>query len=267
MKRAASETSFVTRHKAAEAALIIFGKAPIPGQVKTRLCPPLTPDEAATLHGSLVLDVVERSRGLAKLDRVFACAPSRDHVFFKVLGERHGLALIDQVGDDLGSRMDRAFRDVFAMGYQRILLVGTDVPALQASSLTQALGLLHNHDVVLGPALDGGYYLIGLKQPVPGLFADIPWSTDRVCAATTSKAEALGLKTALLPPCRDLDTIDDLLALAKEAGPAAQGTKRGAKGSASRPGPLAPGLSARTAGVIQTLADRLRSRLDVTPEA
>jgi glycosyltransferase A (GT-A) superfamily protein (DUF2064 family) len=86
--------------------------------------------------------------------------------------------------------------------------------------------------------LDGGYYLIGLTKPVPDLFIDIPWSTDQVCVLTRKKAEALGLKTALLPVCRDLDTVDDLLALA----------------------PLAGGLSARTAGVIQMLAGRLKSR-------
>jgi len=222
-----------------DAALVIFGKAPIPGQVKTRLCPPLTPDEAATLQGSLVLDVVERSRAVTRqVDRFLACAPSRAHVFFKILEERQGVRLIDQVGEDLGRRMDQAFQEVFALGYQRVVLVGTDVPTLSASSYGQALGLLSAHDLVLGPSLDGGYYLIGLKKPAPDLFTDIPWSTDQVCALTSKKAEALGLKTALLPVCRDLDTVDDLLALA----------------------PLAGGLSSRTAGVIQMLAGRLKSR-------
>ena len=222
-----------------DAALVIFGKAPIPGQVKTRLCPPLTPDEAATLQGSLVLDVVERSRAVTRqMDRFLACAPSREHVFFKILEERQGVRLINQVGEDLGLRMDWAFKEVFALGYKRVILVGTDVPTLSALSYGQALGLLSAHDLVLGPSLDGGYYLIGLTKPVPDLFIDIPWSTDQVCVLTRKKAEALGLKTALLPACRDLDTVDDLLALA----------------------PLAGGLSARTAGVIQMLAGRLKSR-------
>ncbi|MBI3603234.1 MAG: DUF2064 domain-containing protein, partial [Nitrospirae bacterium] len=101
-------------------ALVIFAKAPIPGLVKTRLCPPLTPDEAATLQGSLVLDVAERSRSASRLDRFLACTPSREHVFFKILEERQGLTLIDQVGDDLGSRMGRAFQEVFAKGYKRV---------------------------------------------------------------------------------------------------------------------------------------------------
>lgn len=248
-----------------DSALIIFGKAPIPGLVKTRLCPPLTPDEAATLQGSLVLDVAERSRSVGRLDRFLACTPSREHVFFKVLEERQGLKLMDQVGDDLGARMDQAFRDVFALGYKRLLLVGTDVPTLPASAYSQALDLLSDHDLVLGPSEDGGYYLIGLKKPAPGLFTEIPWSTEQVCALTRKKAEALGLKTALLPVCRDIDRVEDLLALAREAGLEAIGNRQGAIGTEAppktqRPAPSAQGLSHRTAGVIQMLAGRLKSR-------
>src|SRR5574341_718963 len=113
-----------------DSALIIFAKAPIPGQGKTRLCPPLTPDEAASLHGSVVLDMLERSRNAAALDRFVACAPSSDHVFFKILEERHGVRLIAQMGDDLGARMARALADVFALGYRQVLVVGTDLPTL-----------------------------------------------------------------------------------------------------------------------------------------
>ncbi len=246
----APRTSHLATHKA-DAALVIFGKAPIPGQVKTRLCPPLTQDEAATLQGSLVLDVVERSRSIekaARLDRFMACAPSCEHVFFKILQERQGVRLIDQVGEDLGQRMDQAFKEVFALGYKRVLLVGTDVPTLPASSYGQALSLLSDHDLVLGPSLDGGYYLLGLKKPASALFTDIPWSTDRVCSLTKAKAESLRLRIGLLPTCRDLDTIDDLLALAPLAA-----SKKGQEQSG--------GLSSRTAGVIQMLASRLKSRM------
>lgn len=228
-----------------EAALVIFGKAPIPGQVKTRLCPPLTPDEAATLQGSLVLDVVERARASAKsgqYDMVFACAPSREHVFFKVLEDRQGLRLLDQVGGDLGARMHQAFQELFDRGYRHVVIVGTDVPTLPGSTFAAAFRTLQDHDLVLGPALDGGYYLIGLKRPAPDLFAGIPWSSDQVAALTREKAEVLGLKTALLPPYRDLDRLEDLQALIGEA--------------KSAPKTFSP----RTAGVLQTLADRLSSR-------
>ncbi|MFM8551171.1 MAG: TIGR04282 family arsenosugar biosynthesis glycosyltransferase [Nitrospiraceae bacterium] len=236
----AKNSTFTTR-----AALVIFGKAPIPGQVKTRLCPPLTDDEAATLQGSLVLDVVEKARASAKsgqYDCIFACAPSREHVFFKVLEDRQGLRLLDQVGEDLGTRMARAFQDTFNQGYQQVVIVGTDVPTLPASSFGTAFRLLKDHDLVLGPALDGGYYLIGLQRPAPDLVTGMPWSTDQVLTLTKKKAEGLGLKTALLPTYRDLDRLEDLQALIGEA--------------KSAPKTFSP----RTAGVLQTLADRLRSR-------
>lgn len=232
---------------------MIFAKAPIPGQVKTRLCPPLTPDEAASLHGSFVLDSLERStatvkrgsvrRGFGGMGRVVACAPSSQHVFFKILEERYGVRLIDQVGDNLGARMDHAFKTTFAMGYQRVVLVGTDVPLLPRSTYTHALSLLFHHDLILGPSLDGGYFLIGLKRPRPDLFTDIPWSTDQVLALTREKAEASGLRTALLPAQRDIDTIDDLRGLIQEAGPSA------------------PLLSKRTAGALRLLAGRYQREL------
>jgi len=229
-----------------DSALIIFAKAPIPGQVKTRLCPPLTPDEAASLHGSLVLDMLERSRGGASMDRFLACAPAADHVFFKILEERHGVRLLTQTGDDLGARLARAMADVFALGYRRVLAIGTDLPTLPASAFGDAMQLLGDHDLVLGPALDGGYYLIGLRKPAPDLFAGIPWSTDRVLALTRRKADALGLSTGLLPARRDIDTIDDLRALVEENGLAGSGKARGGA------------LSPRTIGVLRLLASRVR---------
>jgi uncharacterized protein len=254
------------------AALVIFAKAPIPGEVKTRLCPPLTPDEAASLHGSFVLDMLECSgsaskqggsrKGLPAFDRFLACAPSSDHVFFKVMEERQSVRLIDQVGDDLGACMDRAFTTIFAMGYAHALLVGTDLPTLPESSFSQALDLLNIHDLVLGPAMDGGYFLIGLNRPTPALFTDIAWSTDQVLAQTRRKADILGLKTALLPAERDVDTIDDLRALIKEDGLEARGQRQGAKGKpqpiAHSPAPGVHGLSKRTAGALRLLASRHR---------
>jgi rSAM/selenodomain-associated transferase 1 len=259
---ASSLSSRATRLQAAEAALVIFAKAPIPGQVKTRLCPPLTPDEAASLHGSFVLDVLERSghvakKGEARYDRFLACAPSSEHVFFKIMEERHGVRLIDQIGEDLGIRMERAFSVIFAMEYRSVLLVGTDLPTLPDSSFAKALHLLTDHDLVFGPSRDGGYFLIGLNRSAPQLFLDIPWSTDQVLAQTRCKANTLGLKTALLPMEQDVDTIDDLKALIREsglrAGPAAREKRQG--GQVGRTIPLTV-LSKRTEGALRLLIDR-----------
>lgn len=259
------DSSSFTRHASPitslKSALIIFAKAPIAGQVKTRLCPPLTPDEAASLHGSFVLDTLERSKtAIAKhrlpLDRYLACAPSARHVFFKILEERHGVKLLDQTGEDLGARMAHAYSTVFSSGYKQVLLVGTDVPSLPLETYRDALAVLADHDLVLGPACDGGYYLVGLKRPAPELFADIPWSTDRVLDLTRQKADRLGFKTGLLPAHRDIDTIDDLFALIEEAG-----IGREVRGATPCSSPLATGLSPRTAGALRLIADRLRTRL------
>ena len=236
-----------------QTALVIFAKAPIPGQVKTRLCPPLTPDEAATLHGSFVLDTLEQTKAAITkyklpLDRYLACSPSSTLVFFRIMEERQGMKLIDQVGSDLGARMHQAFETLFAQGYKHGLIVGTDTPSLPLERYQQALTALESHDLVLGPALDGGYYLIGLNRSIPDLFTDIPWSTEQVLALTQEKARVLGLKTALLESWRDIDAISDLEALIEASVLDAKKPKR------------EQSFSSRTAGALQLLAKRLRTR-------
>jgi uncharacterized protein len=196
---------------------MIFAKAPLPGQVKTRLCPPLTPDEAASLHGSMVMDAAEQTRGVRNLDRFLACTPSSDHGFFHTLAARYGVTLCEQTGDDLGQRMHHALTEAFSKGYRYALVIGTDIPALSPQTYKDALSLLQTHDVVLGPTHDGGYYLIGVKQPAPQLFMDIPWSTNTVCALTQSKAKTLGLTVGLLDIERDIDTFADLQAIMIES--------------------------------------------------
>ena len=235
------------------AALVIFAKAPIPGQVKTRLCPPLTPDEAATLHGSFVLDMLERTKlAVAKLrlpfHRYLACAPSSELVFFKIMEERQGVRLLDQKGDDLGRRMHRTFVDLFAKGYTQVIIVGTDVPTLPLPVYEEALTLLRNSDVVLGPALDGGYYLIGLKQPAETLFAGVAWSTDQVLAVTQQNAITLGLSVGLTTAWRDVDTMADLQSLITDC---QEDNKRPKQDRT---------FSMRTAGALQLLATRLKTR-------
>ena len=226
-----------------EAALIIFAKAPIPGQVKTRLCPPLAPDEAATLHGTMVLDTLERSRNLLGFDRFLACAPSKQHPFFKAVGARQGVHLLEQVQGDLGHRMHDMFCSLFESGYRSAVVVGTDLPTVHSELLRQALKGLADHDVVLGPSVDGGYYLIGLNRPMVELFSDIPWSTDQVLPSTLEKAQRLSLSVQLLTQHRDLDTLTDLQFYIQET-----------------QGPGRKLISSRTAQVLKTLANRLATR-------
>jgi len=237
----------------ADIALIIFAEAPVAGQLKTRLCPPLTHDEAATLHGSFVLDSLERTKvAMDKwklpFDRYLACAPSSQHVFFKIMEERHRVRLIDQFGADPGARMREACRAMFDRGHHRLVLMGTEVPTLPLEHYRQTAMLLQEHDLVLGPERDGGYYLLGLSKGAEGLFGDIHWSTDRMFQQIRERAESLGLRVACLPEWRDADSIDDLTALIEA------GTRDARLPKAERQ------FSARTAGTLQLLAKRIRSR-------
>ena len=225
----------------ASTALIIFAKAPIPGAVKTRLCPPLTPDEAASLHGSLVLDAMERTKGLQGITLYVAGAPDLAHPFFKVMEGRYGAQLLEQRGPDLGARMRQALQDVFDHGAQAALLTGTDLPTLPRARLSEALALIKTHDVVLGPTPDGGYYLIGLRKMVPALFEGIAWSTPTVFAETKKKIEDAGLSLGLLPECRDLDTLEDLKAFIALCGKDC-------------------GMTKRTEGALRLIGARLKER-------
>ena len=228
----------------AEAALIIFAKSPVPGLVKTRLCPPLAPDEAATLHGSLVLDTLERTKHLVGFDRFLACAPSKQHPFFQAMAARHQVELWEQIPDkDLGRRMAHACRTAFERKYTFVVMVGSDLPTIDGDIVQQALRLLTAHDVVIGPSVDGGYYLIGLKKLIPELFSNIPWSTNEVTSITRQIADRMGLSLTLLPQQRDLDTTEDLHVFI-------QGSQNSMKQV----------ISSRTAQVFKTLATRLVNR-------
>ena len=230
-------------HPPNSAALIIFAKAPIEGYVKTRLCPPLTHDEAASLHGSLVLDVLDRCQLLKGIDRILAGAPTREHPFFGAMKARFTIPVWDQVGDDLGSRMAQAFQSALGSSYQSAIIMGTDIPGITAPLITMAYKSLQDHDMVLGPTVDGGYYLIGLRAPAPKLFENIPWSTDTVFSLTEEKAKAIGLSVKILPRLRDLDTVEDLQIFIKES-----------------KDPKSQIFSSRTKSVLQELEKRVAAR-------
>ncbi len=225
------------------AALIVFAKAPIEGYVKTRLCPPLAPDEAASLHGSLVLDLLERCQSLQGCDRILAGAPTPEHPFFGAMKTRFKIPIWDQVGDDLGARMAHVFQAALGSPYQSVIIIGTDIPGITVSLISMAFKSLQQHDIVLGPTVDGGYSLIGLRSPIPQLFENIPWSTEKVFSLTQEKANALGLSVKILPMLRDLDTVEDLQAFIKES-----------------KDPKKQVFSSRTKNVLQELEKRVAMR-------
>jgi rSAM/selenodomain-associated transferase 1 len=200
------------------ALLIIFAKEPRPGQVKTRLCPPLTPEEAAQLYHRFLQDILEEMVRVPEIRLAIAFDPPRAQPFFNDLAPP-GTDLFPQEGADLGERMTRALARGLAAGFSPVLLRGSDIPDLPANLVSEAREALATRrvQVVLGPALDGGYYLVGLAEPQSGLFQGPAWSSPAVLSETLRLAEKSGLKVHLLPPWPDIDTYADLLRFAQRS--------------------------------------------------
>ncbi len=190
-------------------ALILFVKAPRLGTVKTRLQPELTPAQSLILYRAMVEDLV------SQFDEANFCDLK---IFFHpadAIGEMRnwlGAALdyFPQRGEDLGEKMHRAIAQMLNQKYKKVALVGSDIPTMDSTTLVQAFTALDEYDVVLGPCNDGGYYLIGMKQPQPRLFDGIKWSTNTVLQQTIQRAQAAGLDIFQLPKKSDIDTPADL---------------------------------------------------------
>jgi len=203
----------------AKKALILFAKIPKPGQVKTRLLPDLSPEQASRIYRAFILDTLGSTALLKGVKRILACDPTRRDPFFKALAKRFGLTLIDQVGGDLGARMRNALVEVHRQGFDPAVLIGMDLPTLPTDHIQEAFRQLKNHSqgpsIVLGPSADGGYYLIGCSGLVPRIFNEIDWSTERVLTQTLARIEDNHLNAALLPFWYDVDTLQDLRFLAQ----------------------------------------------------
>jgi rSAM/selenodomain-associated transferase 1 len=195
--------------------LIVFAKRPEPGRVKTRLCPAFTPAQAAALYRAMLADVLEASAAMAGdagLDAVLAVAPA--HACAEQAREcPPAFRVVAQRGADLGARMEWAIAEAAAGGASPILLRGSDNPALGADAVRGACDALTTCDVALAPDLGGGYGLVGLRRPAPGLFSH-PMSTSTVLEDTLEGAARQGLRVRLLESCFDIDTVQDLCWLA-----------------------------------------------------
>jgi rSAM/selenodomain-associated transferase 1 len=199
----------------AEAALVVFAKAPQPGRVKTRLAPRLGKAGAARLHARLVERAV-RTAAAARLGRVeLHCAPRMRHPLFDSLARRHGLRLRAQGAGDLGARMQRAFERVLREADVAVL-IGSDCPALRAADLRDAArALRRGADAVLAPAEDGGYALIGLRRVRKRLFDGIAWGGPRVLEQTRARLRRLRWKWIELRTVWDVDRPEDVERLAR----------------------------------------------------
>ena len=196
-------------HAVGRTVVIIMAKEPAAGRTKTRLCPPLSESDAAQLAEAVLFDTIDLVSRLSGVRLAIAVTPPRAVAAFRHRVP-HDALLLPVAGEDIGACLRQATGCVFAEGYARAMAIGSDGPTLPLAYLERAGELLGRHDVVLGPSEDGGYYLVGLRHPAPGLFEGIAWSTSRVMEQTVDRAAALGLSVALLPPWYDVDTAADL---------------------------------------------------------
>ena len=198
------------------AALIVFAKPPVPGRVKTRLTPPLSPEDAARLYGAFLQDALDQYQDLGVTLRLYLAldepppgtgiAIRRGDIFPQWTGN-----VFSQRGEGLGERMKQAFRETFAAGRRRVILIGTDHPTLPSAWIKEGFAFLEaQRAVVLGPTGDGGFYLIGMNESFPEIFEGMTYSHGAVFEQTTARVASCGASLQTLPEWYDVDTFDDL---------------------------------------------------------
>jgi rSAM/selenodomain-associated transferase 1 len=192
----------------APSALLIIAKAPVPGRVKTRLTPPCTPEQAARLARAAIEDTLAAAQAADRDARRVVVLDGEPGPWIP-----DGFEVVPQRGDGLAERLAAAFADVAAPAF----LVGMDTPQVTPALLEAGLDAVADGDAAFGAALDGGYWGIGLREPDPRVFEDVPMSEATTGAVQRARLAILGLRTAILPPLRDIDTIEDARAVALEA--------------------------------------------------
>lgn len=212
MIRDISDTTYLSDNFMAyffsDTVLLIFCKAPIPGQVKTRLTPSLTPEQAAETHRQLATTTLQIATAQPCCPIQLWCSPNTQSNFFAYAAQTFPLSLHQQQGEDLGARMHYALAKALK-NYSYAMIIGTDCPLLTPTTLQEACIALKKNDIVLAPAEDGGYVLIGCKAPQPVLFEDMPWGSDRVLPLTRERIRQQSLTAFELATHWDVDTIDD----------------------------------------------------------
>jgi len=194
--------------------LALFAKAPVTGQVKTRLAPELSLENAAALYEAMLLDILDQHATRRTCELALWFAPAEARGWFEQAAPK-GFRLLAQVGPGLAERMAELFRFHADEGFDRIVLRGTDSPTLPQARVDEAFEALEYADLVLCPDRDGGFNLIGLRAPCDALFA-LELSHAGVLAQTLAKARALGLRAELLPAHHDVDTFADFVVLSRE---------------------------------------------------
>jgi hypothetical protein len=196
--------------------LLTVAKRPAPGQTKTRLCPPLSPQLAAQLYECFLKDTLQLMRAVPDVVRLIAYLPLDQAGYFAGLAPDFGL--LPQAGETLGHRLHNVLSACLNDGFDQAVIMNSDSPTLPPEYLLEAFRLLERADAVFGPCEDGGYYLVGLKTPRPRLLRGVQMSTPHVLRDTLALAEQEGLAVALLPAWYDVDTTAELDRLQQEVG-------------------------------------------------
>ena len=192
--------------------LVVFARWPAPGRGKTRLTPALAPELKSLLSEAMLRDVLEVGRATAADQRWLAWAEAPEGSSLPFAAET-GFRETRQSGGDLGARLEHAFAERLLGQGDRVVVAGADAPGLTPRIVADAFARLASHDVVLAPAADGGYSLLGLARPLPPLFENIPWGSDRVVERTLENAASANLTVSSLEPLDDVDTPEDLVRL------------------------------------------------------
>jgi len=188
----------------------LFAKPALPGEVKTRLCPPLTAQEAATLYAAFLGDLATMLQSDPAWEWiVFTPDPERQDATWPI-GAPRPLAWRRQMDGDLGDRMSRALEELLVEERSAAILLGSDHPTVTRTMIAEAFRALENAEVVLGPSVDGGLYLVGWSRLHPEIFTDVPWSTERVLETVIARVKEHRVPTAFLTPWYDVDNKTDI---------------------------------------------------------
>lgn len=194
--------------------LLVVAKQPSPGKTKTRLCPPLNGQQAADLYECFLRDTLDIMRQVPNTQRVIGYLSENGREYFQALAPE--MELMGQVGESLGERLANLLSAALTNGAEKAVVMDSDSPTLPPHYLAMAFEQLDRADVVVGPTEDGGYYLIGMKRPIPHLLRDVQMSTPHVLRDTLELAQKSGVSVALLPTWYDVDRQADLERLQAE---------------------------------------------------
>ena len=198
----------MTSFKYPDAVVLVFAKAPIPGEVNTRLIPDIGVEAATSLQSELILSRLKNLQEKNLCATQLWCSPDPEHDFFQSCKQQYTVDLFEQCGEDLGVRMSQAINQSL-QSFKRVVLIGTDAPSLTSVHIERAINKLDQNDVVIAPAEDGGYVMIGMSQHSDAVFQSVPWGTDEVLACTRENIADNNLLCGELETCWDIDRVED----------------------------------------------------------